>query len=143
MVLPNHAVQLIKSIQMDMKYKSITLGLILVLLTTFSVMAQKKGDMNERIEKETQIMVDDLQLNNEQATQVLDINKKYGQLMADAKKSANGNRDEIRSKMKELRKAHNQSLKRVLTDEQYQKHLKNVEKKRKERMQKHQGGGRP
>ncbi|MCU4174438.1 DUF4890 domain-containing protein [Carboxylicivirga sp. N1Y90] len=125
-----------------MRIKDITLGLILVLSTSLSVLAQKKGDINNRIEKETEIMVEELQLNDEQAKQVLDINKKYGQLMADARKSANGNRDEVRSQMKPLRKEHNDSLKKVLTDEQYQKYLKIVEERRNQRKQKNQGGGR-
>lgn len=122
-----------------MKIISNTLKLLLLLSISVSLSAQNKGSIDERIEKETQIMIDELQLNDTQAKQVSEINLKYGHLMADARKSANGNRDELRSKMKNLNKERNEKLKKILSEEQFQKHLKALETKRQNRSKRKEG----
>ena len=77
-----------------------------------------KGDYTQKVQKRTQRMKDNLDLSDEQATQIEAIYMEYG-----AKKQAayQAGTEEARASVKELRKEENKAVDAVLTPEQLKK----------------------
>jgi len=114
------------------------------LIITVSVNAHsQKSRLNSKefVERRTEQMVKDLDLNGKQTKQVLDLNTKFAEEMKNTRDENKGNRDQMQESMRKMRDDRNTELKKILTDEQYKKHLDLQEKRMKERG--NRGGGRP
>lgn len=132
----------------------------LFVLMTVSLSAQQywpqhrgqRGPMNpeEMIKRQVEHMKTELKLNEQQEKQVKDLLienfKQRGELM----KKYQGQRDSVIVNMKKIENQQNLSLKKILTEEQYKTYLTNqekrkqeMEKRRKEMMDKHGGQGSP
>jgi len=73
-------------------------------------------------ERQTQMMIEMLDLTEQQVLNVARINTQYGKEMTTLRKSARWNREEIRSGMNELRIRKDEVMQTVLTDDQYKKY---------------------
>lgn len=80
-------------------------------------------DPAERAEKQTQMMIDSLDLSTAQAQKVREINKKYAEKNREAfqaaRENGGGDREAVRTAMQALRKAQEDELKAILTEDQW------------------------
>ncbi len=126
------------------------LGFLLAILFlghTF-LMAQNRGggqrnfDPVESAKKQTAELKKELDLNKDQEKKVYKLNLDAANEMAEMRKemqSGGGDREAMRAKFGEMRKEQNKAMKKILTEDQFKKYLKYVEKKRAQRG--HGGGG--
>ncbi|MDA3929902.1 MAG: hypothetical protein PF541_13200 [Prolixibacteraceae bacterium] len=120
-----------------MKIKSIflVLGIVISMLSV----AQGPGgqrpnfDPDEMVKRQTDEMVENLGLSDEQAIQVKALNEKYGKKMGEAFQNAGEDRSSMRETMQTIRKEKDAELMDVLTEEQFTKY-QDIEKKRREDM---------
>lgn len=126
----------------------------LFVLMTVSLSAQQHGSQHrgqrgqmspeEMVKKQVEQMKTELNLNEQQETQVKELFtetfKQRGELM----KKYQGQRDSVMFHMKKIEDQQNASLKKILTDNQYktyetnqEKRKQEMEKRRKEMMDKH------
>lgn len=121
--------------------KKLGLLLMIVVLGTTMSMAQNRGgqrmDPEERAKKSTKELKEALDLKEDQEKKVYELNLKAGKEMSEAWEEADGDRDVMRKKMGKVRDNTNNEMKKILSDDQYEKYEKYLEEKRKQR----QGGG--
>ena len=104
--------------------KSMVVSMLMAALAMFATaVAQpgRDGDPYERAERQTERMKEHLGLSDEQTEQVSEINIAAAEKMQEARESANGDREAMRSKMMTIRQETNTSLKEVLSEEQWTK----------------------
>jgi len=123
--------------------KKLILSLIAILTITLTMEAQRQqrgnmGTPEEMAKKQTERMKEDLSLNEDQITKVSAINLKYNKKFKEMRKNASGDRTAMREAMMTVRKERNAEMKKVLTEEQYEKMLA----KEKEMMKQRKGQGR-
>lgn len=109
--------------------------LALLLLAGMSLQAQPGGggrDMNpeQRAERQTTQMKQDLALSDAQAAKVQEINLKYANKAKEAREKADGNWEGMRETMTAMRQEQDKELQTVLTQEQWQQWSKLVEERR-------------
>ncbi|MCB0514512.1 MAG: DUF4890 domain-containing protein [Chitinophagales bacterium] len=75
----------------------------------------------QRAEKMTQKMAEELNLSKEQYAKVLELNKQMGAKMEEQRARHEQDRERNKAEMMELRDAHDAKLKGILTPEQYEK----------------------
>lgn len=122
--------------------KKLIFAATLSFMVAFSTQSQNNGpNPEEFVKRQTEQMVKDLDLNEKQTKQVSDLNAKFAEQMKKARDENQGDRDKMRASMKKMRDDRNTELKKILTDEQYKKHLELQEKRMKERGKR--GGGGP
>ncbi len=118
----------------------------IVLFVAVIVNAQPPGgqfDRAEMVRMQTEQMVTDLGLNDEQAEKVGALNKKYSEKMGELFQQSAGDREKMRENMQKLREDKDEELKEVLTPEQFKKHQE-IEAKRMEEFRQRGGqGNRP
>jgi len=123
--------------------KKLILSLIAILTITLTMEAQRQqrrnmGTPEEMAKKQTERMKEGLSLNEDQVTKVSAINLKYNKKFKEMRKNASGDRTAMREAMMTVRKERNAEMKKVLTEEQYEKMLA----KEKEMMKQRKGQGR-
>ena len=122
--------------------KKLIFAAVLTIMVSITAHSQNSRPSSEEfVKKQTEQMVKDLDLNEKQTKQVSDLNTKFAEQMKKARDENQGNRDKMRASMKKMRDDRNIELKKILTDEQYNKHLELQEKRMKERGRR--GGGGP
>lgn len=97
--------------------KIITSMLFVLLLTAVNVKAQSTPE--QRAEKITSWMKDNLKLTAEQVPQVEEINLKYARMNEELKRMSGPKKDKMK-KVKSNETAKDEELKKLLTPEQYQ-----------------------
>ncbi len=80
----------------------------------------KNLTLEERVEKQTAAMTKRLELSEEQATSVKELNLTFAQKAKELRDNAE-NREAAREQMTAMRKEHAEALKQILTEEQFQK----------------------
>ncbi len=104
-----------------MKIKILTAALLLMVTATAN--AQKEGgrgmDPAQRAQQQTTMMTDSLSLSAKQAEKVKAINLKYANKSKEARSNSDGDRDKMKASMETIRTEQNAELKKVLTQEQY------------------------
>lgn len=97
--------------------------------------ALQAQNSEEKAKEITDNMKDELSLNENQYESALEINTTYIAKFEEIRNGINGRPDaSTREKLKTTRNDWNTELERVLTDEQYEKHLENQKKNRKSMM---------
>jgi len=119
------------------------IGLAFIFFMFNASNAQNKQNPEERIKEQTEQMAKDLNLNDTQKEQVAEVNKKFAEKMKAIRMENNGNREAIRSAMKKPIDEREAELKKILTEDQYKKHLEIQAQQREERKNKRQGGTPP
>lgn len=119
-------------------FNFLALGLILLPTQSFSQGGGGGGprrDVSELIASEKQIVLDSLTgVNDDQKLIIEEIYKDYGESMKTLRANANpDNRESMRTDMTALRDGKNESLKAILTEEQYQQ-FDAIMKARREKM---------
>jgi len=100
-------------------------SVIVFILSSCNFIGQREeGRMSSEMmaERQTQMMIEMLDLTEQQVLNVARINTQYGKEMTTLRKSARWNREEIRSGMNELRIRKDEVMQTVLTDDQYKKY---------------------
>jgi Spy/CpxP family protein refolding chaperone len=122
--------------------KTLFIGLMIFAFTSV-VMAQKEQSQSteERVKQQTEQMVKDLNLTEDQIPTVEKINQKYAEKMETVRDQNQGNRENMRSEMRQLFEDRDAELKKVLTNEQFEIYKKKQEERRAQRRNK-RGGGR-
>lgn len=119
--------------------------MIVLLGTTMSIAQNKGGQRNfdpiEMAKRQTEEIKKACDLDADQETKVHALNLKSANKMDEMRKSAGGDRDAMRAKMKTIRDDQNKEMKKVLSDGQWKKYEKFMEEQRKQRGQRG-GGGR-
>ena len=133
-----------------MKQKNILLviGLFISMMTFAQPPGPPGGQMDpaEMAKKQTKEMVEDLGLDEEQATKVEAVNTKFAEKMQEMFKSGGGpggsdeEREAMHKKMDTLHSDKDADLKEILTEEQYKKYQE-IEKKKMEERRQHMGDG--
>ncbi|MCW3806755.1 hypothetical protein [Plebeiibacterium marinum] len=100
---------------------------------------QRNMDPVERSKKQTERMKELLELSDEQAVKIQEINLDFAKQVQEMRKN-NTDREAMRESMQTLRAEHKEQMKKVLNEEQYQKMLEDEKKMQERRMQGHQGG---
>lgn len=102
-----------------------------------SLMAQgrqgKGADIETRVEKQTQRMVDSLGLNATQAEQVKALNLQHAQKLQEMRGTAREDRQAMRAELQTLNEQRQAQLQEILTEEQYAK-LEEMRKDRREQL---------
>lgn len=112
--------------------KKIGLLMTVLLMACSMVMAQgprggRNMDPKERAKQTTERMVKDYSLTDTQKEQVQKLNLEMFESMS---KITGDDRDARRTKMQTIREDYNKKLKEVLTEEQYNKYVKDEEERR-------------
>ena len=115
--------------------------LIMILGVNMSIAQNRRGnfDPKDMAKRQTSELKERLGLDKAQEEKVYQLNLAAANTMVTMRKEmqAGGDRDAMRSKMKEMRDKNNAEMKKVLTDSQYKDYMKYQEERRKQR----QGGG--
>lgn len=101
--------------------------------------SERGGTPDERADKLTAKMAENLNLTEEQQTVVGEINLKYANQVADFREETREQREAARATMKEIRQKQEAELKEVLTEEQRLKYEARQEKRQDHRRKKRRG----
>lgn len=112
----------------------VLLTLSLLVLTTSVALAQKM-DGQKMAEYQNDLMIKELDLNEEQEEKVTKVNEKYAVKMADLM-NREGSMLGKMGEMKDIKKAKNAELEKVLTPEQMKKYEKELEPEMRKTMRK-------
>lgn len=120
---------------------------MIVLLGTTMIIAQNQGgqrnfDPEAMSKRQTEEIKKACDLDADQETEVLALTLKSANKMVEMRKSAGGDRDVMREKMKTIRDEQNKEMKKVLSDDQWKKYEKYMEEQRKQRGQRGSRGQR-
>lgn len=122
----------------------VALAIIILIGTTASIAQNRGGQRNtdpvEMAKRQTAEIKEAVGLDEEQETQVYDINLTAAKNMATAREDSGEDRNAMREKMREIRDESNKEMKKVLTEEQWTKYEKYQEKRREQRGQRRGGG---
>ncbi|SHI67861.1 protein of unknown function [Tangfeifania diversioriginum] len=123
-------------------------GIILlsIMLVSLAGIAQPRGQRNfdpeQMARRQTDMLKDTLELNEEQEQKVYELNLETGQKMSALRDEIQGSdAGAIREKMGEIRAEQNEKMKDILTEEQWGKYEKYLENMR-ARWQQRRGGRR-
>jgi Spy/CpxP family protein refolding chaperone len=123
-------------------------GIILlsIMLVSLAGIAQPRGQRNfdpeQMARRQTDMLKDTLELNEEQEQKVYELNLETGQKMSALRDEIQGSDPgAIREKMGEIRAEQNEKMKDILTEEQWEKYEKYLENMR-ARWQQRRGGRR-
>jgi hypothetical protein len=131
--------------------KSIVATFTLAILFTGVTFAQGRGQVSqngerpspeERAERMTEKMTEHLGLNDYQADQVAPLNLGMATAVADIKDS-DQTKEEKRAAVKAAMQNHDEQIKGILTDEQYEKFAEARKRRLKKKKGQHQGGNCP
>ncbi|MEM1002603.1 MAG: hypothetical protein AAGH46_08140 [Bacteroidota bacterium] len=114
-------------------FKSIVV--VATLFLSLSTFGQKKMDAKEMAEYQTNLMKSELNLNSEQLTKVEDLNARYSVKTADLM-NKEGSMFGKMGDMKKIKKAKNEELEQILTEEQMEKFEDELEPKIRKTMRK-------
>ncbi len=128
--------------------KNILFSIFTILFVSLTVSANaqpqhKEFNAEDMSKMQTERMKEELNLSDKQTTEVGAINLKFAQKMDEQRKNSSGDRESMREEMETMREERNAEMKKVLTEEQYEKMLKNEEEMMKNRGRGHGGPGRP
>ena len=112
-----------------------SLLLATVFLLSISTFGQKKMDANEMAEYQNNLMKSELNLNSEQLAKVEQLNAKYSVKTADLMNKEGSMFGKI-GDMKKIKKAKNEELAKILTEEQMEKFEDELEPKIRKTMRK-------
>ena len=112
-----------------------SLLLATVFLLSVSTFGQKKMDANEMAEYQNNLMKSELNLNSEQLAKVEELNAKYSVKTADLMNKEGSMFGKI-GDMKKIKKAKNEELAKILTEEQMEKFEDELEPKIRKTMRK-------
>ena len=112
-----------------------SLLLATVFLLSISTFGQKKMDANEMAEYQNNLMKSELNLNSEQLAKVEELNAKYSVKTADLMNKEGSMFGKI-GDMKKIKKAKNEELAKILTEEQMEKFEDELEPKIRKTMRK-------
>ena len=112
-----------------------SLLLATVFLLSVSTFGQKKMDANEMAEYQNNLMKSELNLNSEQLAKVEQLNAKYSVKTADLMNKEGSMFGKI-GDMKKIKKAKNEELAKILTEEQMEKFEDELEPKIRKTMRK-------
>lgn len=118
---------------MKKMFKSIVV--VATLFISLSTFGQKKMDAKEMAEYQTNLMKSELNLNSEQLTKVEDLNARYSVKTADLM-NKDGSMFGKMGDMKKIKKAKNEELEQILTEEQMEKFEDELEPKIRKTMRK-------
>lgn len=107
---------------MKISMKYVLLAATLFVVTTTSLLAQRgQGNRNPEAmaERQTKYMVKELDLNDEQTTQVQEINLAFAKKLQEARKELKGDREAMQELRAELDTARDEELKAIFTEEQF------------------------
>ncbi len=113
---------------------------LLIILVSTNMSAQKGNNGQDRVKQQTEQMIKNLELNEEQAKKVTEINERYAEEGKKIRNESSGDRESMRSSMKELNELRNAELKEILTKEQFDKHIEQ-QKQMREQRRKNRGKG--
>ncbi len=99
-------------------------------------------DPAEMANRQTERMTTALELSEEQAANIKEINLTYADIVMEARENRSGDREEMREKMQGIRADRNEELKTVLTEEQYTTYLELEAKQRANRGERGKGEDR-
>ncbi|MFC4672230.1 DUF4890 domain-containing protein [Dysgonomonas termitidis] len=116
--------------------KKLVLFLTIVLFTTSGVFAQQRqrATPEERAKRQTETLVKELGLNDDQQKKVYEINLKFAQPLADQSKETD--REKIRAQFQKIQEERTAAIKAVLTEDQQKKfdeHQKKMQDNRRRR----------
>lgn len=95
---------------------------IVCVLSSCSFLGKKeegRRSPEQMAERQTEMMIETLDLTDEQIQEVTRINAQFAKEMTDVRKNAKGNREQMRASMAELVNRKNEALKKVLTADQF------------------------
>jgi len=95
---------------------------IVCVLSSCNFLGQKeegRSSPEQMAERQTEMMMETLDLTDEQIQEVTRINAQFAKEMTDVRKNAKGNREQMRASMVELVNRKNEALKKVLTADQF------------------------
>lgn len=109
---------------------------IVFILSSCSYFGQKDREWSPEnmAKRQTEMMTDLLELSEEQVKEVDEINLKFAKQFAEARKSAKGDREEMRKLMRELQVIKNEAFKEVLSAEQIEQYQEFENNRRHKRM---------
>lgn len=110
---------------------------IVCVLSSCNLIGQKKEGRrspDEMAQHQTEMMTKTFDLSDEQIQEVTHVNMQFAKDMAELRQSARGNRKQMRAGMSELVNRKNETLKKVLTDEQFILYQENEQNRRQNRM---------
>lgn len=127
--------------------KKAGLLIIVVLFLSMISMAQNRQNATpeEMAKSQTEQINKKCDLDKTQEKKVYEVSLKSGKEMAklrDEMRNGNGDRDAMREKMGKIRDTQNKEMKKILSDEQYEKYEKYLEERRAEMRQRRGGGSR-
>ncbi len=96
----------------------------------------QKFSAEDMSEKQTEMMKKELNLSDEQTTEVSAINLKFAKKMDEQRENSSGDRESMHEEMEKMREERNAELKEVLSEKQYKTMLEKEEEMRKN----HKGG---
>lgn len=99
-------------------------------------------DPTEMATRQTERMTTALDLNEEQAASIQEINLTYANIMMEAREKRTGDREEMRATMEGIRTDKDAEIKTVLTEEQYATFVKLQAEQREKRGERGRGEGR-
>ncbi|WP_422859514.1 hypothetical protein ACOKFD_00805 [Flagellimonas sp. S174] len=107
----------------------------MALLISISVFGQKKMDATKMAEYQTNLMKSELNLDEEQLTKVEEVNVRYSKKTADLMNKEGSMFGKI-GDMKKIKKAKNQELEKILSEEQMEKFEDELEPQMRKTMRK-------
>lgn len=99
-------------------------------------------DPAEMAKRQTERMTTALELSEEQAASIQEINMTYANIMVEARENRTGDREEMRATMEGIRTDRDAEIKTVLTEEQYATFVELAAKQRANRGERGKGEGR-
>lgn len=109
---------------------------IVLSLSSCNFFGGKKGAMvpEQMVDRETKMMIETLDLTGQQIQEVTRINGEMAREMATFRKSAKGDREQMRAGMTELVNRKDENLKEVLTEEQFKLYKESEQDRRQKGM---------
>ncbi|MCW3788632.1 hypothetical protein [Plebeiibacterium sediminum] len=104
---------------------------------------QRSFNAEDMSKMQTERMKKDLKLSDKQTDEVSAINLKYAKKIEAQRNKTDGDRASMRDQMTSLRKEKNAELKKILSEEQYEKMLQIEEERRNNHQRGSGGSGRP
>jgi periplasmic protein CpxP/Spy len=113
--------------------KTVLIMMAALLLSTAMYAQEKKKqiDPNARIEKRSERMKEVLALNDDQYAKVKELNRSIVNERMKAREKADADKNERRAAMKQFRESHDQQLRQILSDDQWNKWQAYKEQQRK------------
>ena len=108
-----------------------TLLFVCIAVSTQAQPQHKKFNAEDMSKMQTEMMKKELNLSDKQTTEVSAINLKFAKKMDEQRKNSDGDREAMHEEMEAMQEERNAELKKVLTEEQYEKMLAKEEEMKK------------